>query len=116
MTPEAINKKLAEWAGAAPQKQCKVGVVDPGRECDGKCDGFIECLKVYPDYFRSNAAMDLLGVLVEREYYPCLFLDITRRLWRMSIMRIERGMWFGEGSTIPEAICHAILELKERGR
>ena len=103
MTPEEINRKCAEWAGRSAKFMSVNGVT-----YDQRCEQFPK------DYYGSNAAIDLLGVLVERGYYPCLFLDITRKVWRMSITQIGRGVWFAEGNTIPAAICTAIIELIER--
>ena len=109
MTPEEINQRIAEWAGWTNVKQSRMY---QGRLMGNMPERYE--MMVIPDYYRSNAAMDLLVVLVERGYYPCLFFDITRKVWRTSITQIERGMWFAEGSTIPAAICTAIIELIER--
>ena len=67
----------------------------------------------YPDYCCSNAAMDLLRVLVERGYKVDVQSDGPQ--WSMVLQHpgMKRAICSLQ-STIPAAICHAILELIER--
>lgn len=115
MTPEeisAINKRLSEWAGITPQIECASDSVPP---CIGPCKGCEDVITHYPEFFRSNAAMDLLQVLASREYW-----------WEMKNCKngdksIRISSWHGVGviaaaqqPTIPAAICRACLEVAER--
>ena len=67
MTPGEINKRIAEWAGVKPQDNCQYFWCEfPGVRCDPSCKNKVF---TYPDYCRSNAAMDLLGVLESQGYW-----------------------------------------------
>ena len=108
MTPEEINQRIATWLGL----KCT---------CKGAYWGACEMHSnggVATDYYHTNAAMDLLGVLVERGY-KCRLL-VSFRGVEASITRLGSG-WNhptnavnASAGTIPAAICTAIIELIER--
>lgn len=71
MTPEEINQRIATWLGL----KCT---------CKGAYWGACEMHSnggVATDYYHTNAAMDLLGVLVERGYKVDVQSDAPR--WSM---------------------------------
>ena len=136
MTPEEINKRVAEWVGIASQYACHAdGEVDEtcvidlnerhdcvyasNIETKEQCERWMQRRNTpTPDYFGSNAAMDLLGVLVERGY-KCRLL-VSFRGVEAGITRLGSG-WNhptnavnASAGTIPAAICTAIIELIER--
>ena len=103
MTPEEINRKCAEWEGRSAKFMSVNGVT-----YDQRCEQFPK------DYYhRSNAAMDLLVVLVERGYKVDLQSDDPQ--WSMVLQHpgMKRAICSLQ-STIPAAICTAIMELIER--
>lgn len=112
MTPEEINMRIATWAGLDSH------VCDEWSfHCDDCERGSIQT----PDYFGSNAAMDLLGVLVERGqrngkgWTPQLrYTALAGEEWCLEIFVADAKDINGYGNTIPAAICTAILELIER--
>lgn len=127
MTPEAINRKLAEWAGRKHKgcRDCDEGTTDclegvSDSDCPYLDEGesWEQCsyaiARQIPDYFRTNAAMDLLGVLVERGYG--LAMEYGYKEWSCAIRipHMNAPRFFGKAPTVPEAICHAILKLIER--
>ena len=104
MTPEEINQRIATWLGL----KCT---------CKGAYWGACEMHSnggVATDYYHTNAAMDLLGVLESQGYW-----------WEMGNCKngykfIKIGSWYGglivtaQRPAISAAICHAIIELIER--
>ena len=105
MTPEEINQRIATWAGL------------DSHVCDGwsfHCDDCERGSIQTPDYYRSNAAMDLLGVLVERGYKPELSYHNLNWWHKFSLPGYKQPEYYAIKPTIPAAICTAILELKER--
>ena len=68
---------------------------------------------VATDYYRTNAAMDLLGVLVERGYKVDVQSDGPQ--WSMVLQHpdMKRAIC-SLRDTIPAAICTAIMEIIER--
>ena len=95
MTPEEINKRVAEyfWPGIMADK---------------------DYAKRPTDYYRSNAAMDLLGVLVERGYKPELSYHNLNWWHKFSLPGYKQPEYYAIKPTIPAAICTAIIELIER--
>ena len=133
MTPEEINKRVAEWVGIASQYACHAdGEVDEtcvidlnerhdcvyasNIETKEQCERWMQRRNTpTPDYFGSNAAMDLLGVLVERGYtYKMLGAPGTHYMaigdstgyCPMAATKCQK--------TPSAAICTAIMELIER--
>ena len=118
MTPEEINRRIATWAGLDSH------VCDEWAfHCDDCERGSIQT----PDYFGSNAAMDLLGVLVGKKYWYKMssHADDTHTVaigeWTGITSEDGNLMWFRKyiceaerKPTIPAAICTAIIELIER--
>ena len=103
MTPEEINLMIAELEGRSAKFMSVNGVT-----YDQRCEQFPK------DYFGSNAAMDLLGVLESQGYW-----------WEMGNCEngdkfIKIGSWYGglivtaQRPAISAAICTAIIELIER--
>lgn len=97
----AINRRLAEWAG---WRQMEGGI---WFDFAGNGRLFL------PDY-RTNSAMDLLGVLEDKNYW-----------WEMGTCQngdkfVKIGTWYGglvttaQDKDLPAAICHACLEVAER--
>ena len=134
MTPEEINKRVAEWVGIASQYACHAdGEVDEtcvidlnerhdcvyasNIETKEQCERWMQ--RRYtptPNYFGSNAAMDLLGVLVERGYSVELQTGSGGNwceIWVDDDSDTRVGVSQNQ-PTIPAAICTAILELIER--
>ena len=112
MTPDEINLMIAEWAGVKPQDNCQYSWCEfPGVKCDPSCKNKVF---TYPDYFGSNAAMDLLGVLVERGYKPELSYHNLNWWHKFSLPGYKQPEYYAIKPTIPAAICTAILELIER--
>ena len=114
MTPDEINLMIAEWAGVKPQDNCQYSWCEfPGVKCDPSCKNKVF---TYPDYFGSNAAMDLLVVLVERGYQAEMHTNAHQT--RVFILGFDDEQCVavakGIGDTIPAAICTAIMELIER--
>ena len=102
MTPEEINRRIAEWVGCEPKFMSVNGVT------------YDQHFEPFPkDYYGSNAAMDLLGVLVERGYSPCLFWCIGNK-WSIELYFDGDYVLGVSKETIPAAICTAIIELIER--
>ena len=108
MTPEEINRRIATWLGL----KCT---------CKGAYWGACEMHSnggVATDYYRTNAAMDLLVVLVERGYTYTLQDNIHGAGHGLFIWRRDDTLnELADSSyqpTIPAAICTAILELIER--
>ena len=110
MTPEEINRRIATWAGL------------DSHVCDGwsfHCDDCERGSIQTPDYYRSNAAMDLLDVLVERRYSFKINGYVTTQ-FQVFIYCVTddelplETVSMAVHSTIPAAICTAILELIER--
>ena len=105
MTPEEINRRISTWAGL------------DSHVCDGwsfHCDDCERGSIQTPDYFGSNAAMDLLGVLVERGYKPELSYHNLNWWHKFSLPGYKQPEYYAIKPTIPAAICTAILELIER--
>ena len=108
MTPEEINRMIAEWVGCEPKFMSVNGVT-----YDQHCEPFPK------DYYGSNAAMDLLGVLVERRYSFKINGYVTTQ-FQVFIYCVTddelplETVSIAVHSTIPAAICTAILELIER--
>ena len=106
MTPEEINKRIATWLGL----KCT---------CKGAYWGACEMHSnggVATDYYHTNAAMDLLGVLVERGYSVELQTGSGGNwceIWVDDDSDTRVGVSQNQ-PTIPAAICTAILELIER--
>ena len=114
MTPEEINQRVAEWAGWKKEHRgwrSPEGVFyfdEPSFES-------LALIPQYPDYYHTNAAMDLLGVLVER---GCTY----KMLGAPDTHYMEIGDSTGYcpmaatkcQKTPSAAICTAILELIER--
>ena len=106
MTPEeisAINKRIAEWSGI-DSHDCDENAF----HCDDCARGSIQT----PDYFRTNAAMDLLGVLVDKGYAWSLDGD-TKEVY-CGVSRYDTFVLSVVESTIPAAICRACLGVAER--
>lgn len=128
VTPEEINRRIATWLGVEPirmcgddpglDQECLDGSYDPS-ECSflrygGKWEDCSEKKLVYLDYYRSNAAMDLLGVLVERGYKPELSYHNLNWWHKFSLPGYKQPEYYAIKPTIPAAICTAIMELIER--
>lgn len=109
-----INRKLAEWAGVKAVHVCKALVADSERECECPCDGCIERGEFYPDYFRTNASQDLLGVLVKKEHSPHLYHSVDADGFAAWYCNIDPGEIYHVRQDISEAICHACLGVAER--
>lgn len=110
MTPEEINRRIAEWAGWTLQKGMGA-IPDYWKSPTG------ETTHYHPDYSHTNAAMDLLVVLVEREYTYRLQDDLAGCghvliVWDKRTSELVANSDYL--STIPAAICTAIIELIER--
>ena len=103
MTPEEINRKCAEWAGRSAKFMSVNGIT-----YDQRCEQFPK------DYYGSNAAMDLLVVLVERGYKPELSYHNLNWWHKFSLPGYKQPEYYAIKTTIPAAICHAIMELIER--
>ena len=102
MTPEEINRKCAELGGRSAKFMSVNGVT-----YDQRCEQFPK------DYYHTNAAMDLLGVLVERGYKVDVQSDGQQ--WSMVLQHLGMNRSICSlRDTIPAAICTAILELIER--
>lgn len=117
MTPEEINQRIATWLGL----KCT---------CKGAYWGACEMHSnggVATDYYHTNAAMDLLGVLVGKKYWYKMssHADDTHTVaigeWTGITSEDGNLMWFRKyiceaerKPTTPAAICTAILKLKER--
>ena len=101
----AINRKLAEWVGI-DSHTCDEWAF----HCDDCERGSIQT----PDDFRSNSAMDLLGVLVERGYKPELSYHNLNWWCKFSLPGYKQPEYYAMKPTIPEAICKSILKLIER--
>ena len=132
MTPEAINMRIAKWAGITSQYACHVDgeidatcVIDLNERHDcvyasnietkEQCERWMQRRNTpTPDYFGSNAAMDLLGVLVERGYKPELSYHNLNWWHKFSLPGSKQPEYYAIKPTIPAAICTAILELIER--
>ena len=105
MTPEEINRRIATWAGLDSH------VCDEWSfHCDDCERGSIQT----PDYYHANAAMDLLGVLVERGYKPELSYHNLNWWHKFSLPGYKQPEYYAIKPTIPAAICTAIIELIER--
>ena len=104
MTPEEINQRISTWAGLDSH------VCDEWSfHCDDCERGSIQT----PDYIGSNAAMDLLWVLVERGYKVDVQSDGPQ--WSMVLQHPDMNRSICSlRDTIPAAICTAIIELIER--
>ena len=137
MTSEEINRMIAEWVGIASQYACHAdGEVDEtcvidlnerhdcvyasNIETKEQCDLWMQRRDTpTPDYYRSNAAMDLLGVLVERGYSFKINGYVTTQ-FQVFIYCVTddelplETVSMAVHSTIPAAICTAIIELIER--
>ena len=121
MTPEEINRKLAEWAGLECDN-CGTKAPDVcGCNISGIGSGS------YVDYCRTNAAMDLLGMLVGKKYWYEIssHADDTHTVilgeWVDDAWEDGTSAWIRKyiceskrQPTIPAAICHACLEVAER--
>ena len=99
---QTINYRISEWAG-----------VD-GTEYFGRYGRSFDKDGYPPDFYHSNAAMDLLGVLVERGYKPELSYHNLNWWHKFSLPGYKQPEYYAIKTTIPAAICHAILELIER--
>ena len=105
MTPEEINRRISTWAGLDSH------VCDEWSfHCDDCERGSIQT----PDYYHTNAAMDLLGVLVERGYKPELSYHNLNWWHKFSLPGYKQPEYYAIKPTIPAAICTAIIELIER--
>ena len=114
MTPEEINRRISTWAGLDSH------VCDEWSfHCDDCERGSIQT----PDYYHANAAMDLLGVLVERGYgvsmstvhkVPEHLPQLLPPGWMACVELDGLPVVDALGPTIPAAICHAIMEIIER--
>lgn len=110
MTPEEINQRIATWMGWTNVQRSRR---HQGRLMGNMPERFE--LIIVPDYFQSNAAIDLLGVLVERGYtYKMLGAPGTHYMaigdstgyCPMAATKCQK--------TPSAAICTAIIELIER--
>ena len=104
MTPEEINQRIATWLGL----KCT---------CKGAYWGACEMHSnggVATGYYHTNAAMDLLGVLVERGYKPELSYHNLNWWHKFSLPGYKQPEYYAIKPTIPAAICTAIIELIER--
>ena len=121
MTPEEINDMLARWVGFEGSGLNNT-FNDPPNSNPYHCH-----ILPTPDYFGSNAAMDLLGVLVGKKYWYEMssHADDTHTVaigeWTGITSEDGNLMWFRKyiceaerKPTIPAAICTAIIELIER--
>ena len=103
MTPQEINKKIAEWLG---HECAEIHIVK---------EGFV--LGLIPSYYNSNSAFDLLDVLVERGYDPTLEHDLGG--WDLCIYKPNKNGWDLITHCIPNnksksaAICEAVIALIE---
>ena len=131
MTPEEINQRIAEWVGIASQYACHADgkiyetcVIDLNERHDcvhassietkEQCERWMQRRDIpTPDYYHTNAAMDLLGVLVERGYSPCLYWCIGNK-WSIELYFDGDYVLGVSKETIPAAICTAIIEMIER--
>lgn len=108
MIPEEIseiNRKLAEWAGV-DSHDCDENAF----HCDDCARGSIQT----PDYFRTNASQDLLGVLVKKEHSPHLYHSVDADGFAAWYCNIDPGEIYHVRQDISEAICHACLGVAER--
>ena len=103
MTPEEINRRIAEWAGRSAKFMSVNGVT-----YDQRCEQFPK------DYYGSNAAMDLLVVLVERGYKVDLQSDGPQ--WSMVLQQPDmRRSVCSLRDTIPAAICTTSTKVSATG-
>ena len=116
MTPEEINRMIAEWAGICPHDSFEY--LTPSDFYEGtplcsQCGVAYGQLDKITDYFHTNAAMDLLVVLVERGYKPELSYHNLNWWHKFSLPGYKQPEYYAIKPTIPAAICTAILELIE---
>lgn len=114
MTPEEINRRIAEWAGVKLESDCHLADdCVPG----GDCDICTNNKPIYPDYYGSSASQDLLKTLVAKNYVPSVEYLEHMQEWEVAICRVgdnETVLVVVRRAELPEAICHAICELAER--
>ncbi len=117
MTPQeisAINRKLAKWAEITPVLYCGADYPCSNKKLCSECH---DSINTYPDYFRTNAAMDLLGVLVERGYTYRLQDDIDGCGHTLIVWEKRTSEMVADSEYVPEipaAICRACLGVAER--
>lgn len=123
MTPEAINRRIAEWAGLCWHERAFHFYVKENKVFCRKCKQWIPIVSGVdyaprnPDYFRSNAAMDLMVVMVAKNYIPSMEYLEHMREWEVAIFRSgdnESVLSVARHKELPGTICTAILELIER--
>lgn len=130
MTPAEINAKIADWLGFKPQHYCHAATdwLTENSWFDGVERNYARAVDGLPNWYTTNAAMDLLPELANRGYCPALIFDDNGR-WTLSLSCIMSGV---EGSgpidvqaaffvnkdewkeTPSAAICYAILQLTEQ--
>ena len=111
----AINRKLAEWAGICPHEDFNHLTESDffeGMPVCSACGVRFDEKDAPPDYFRSNASQDLLGVLVEKGY--SIILDLNRNGVLTYVWHGKTRVFEGHYNTIPAAICRACLGVAER--
>ena len=130
MTPEEINRRIAEWVGICPHDSFEYltpSDFHEGTPLCSQCGVAYGQLDKITDYFHTNAAMDLLGVLVDKKYWYEMssHADDTHTVaigeWTGITSEDGNLMWIRKyiceaerKPTIPAAICHAIMEIIER--
>lgn len=66
-----------------------------------------------PNYSTDAEAIDLLNVLVEKDYRPQLYLSASGN-WTCVIAHKTKAFVFGDAPTIHEAIVAAVLQVIEK--
>lgn len=108
MTPEEINRKIAEWLGYT---------VTVFKSKAGDIYYLNGSPRELPDYYHTNAAFDLLDELVERGYWVTLETTVKDEsvCWKCTIetdfAKLVIETWNKSKSA---AICEAIIKLIER--
>lgn len=99
---QTINYRISEWAG-----------ID-GTEYFGRYGRSFEKDWHPHDYYRTNAAMDLLGVLVDKGISTNIDVNKNGTLVQLRCSESGAKSWAVHEFTIPAAICNAICELIDR--
>jgi hypothetical protein len=115
MTPQETNKAIAEWLG---WRSCRGSKNKPWKWKKPYGEAAWEYVNL-PDFYHTNAAFDLLDVLVERGCSPTLDWDCS--LWVFEIWKFMEGkfsayetMISGKDTSKSAAICLAIIKLIEQ--
>ena len=111
MTPQEINQTLAVFHGYTNISESDCGNFICGDNPNGSGRNRL------PDYYNTNAAFDLLDVLVERGWqYSLEYISFCKPHQRMMIFTASRESWVVslEASTKSAAICLAIIQLLEK--